>query len=57
MRAWCVGQLHPILVILIGYKSLSLGRPPSICLDHVDCKRPSYIVLGVRSSDGRGSCT
>lgn len=57
MRAWCVGQLHPILVILNGYKSLSLGRPPSICLDHVDCKRPSYIVLGVRSSDGRGSCT
>ncbi|KAG9315613.1 Choline/Carnitine o-acyltransferase-domain-containing protein [Chiua virens] len=22
--------------------ALSLGRPPSICLDHVDCRRPSY---------------
>ncbi|KAF9221478.1 hypothetical protein BS17DRAFT_784812 [Gyrodon lividus] len=24
--------------------ALSLGRPPSICLDHVDCRRPSYAV-------------
>lgn len=22
--------------------SLSLGRPPSLCLQHVDCRRPSY---------------
>ncbi|KAF8133962.1 hypothetical protein EV363DRAFT_1161363 [Boletus edulis] len=22
--------------------ALSLGRPPSTCLDHVDCRRPSY---------------
>jgi hypothetical protein len=22
--------------------ALSLGRPPSLCLDHVDCRRPSY---------------
>ncbi|KAF8718916.1 hypothetical protein AX14_011677 [Amanita brunnescens Koide BX004] len=27
--------------------SLSLGRPPSICLDHVDTKPPSYIGPGL----------
>ncbi|KAF9236495.1 hypothetical protein BU15DRAFT_49985 [Melanogaster broomeanus] len=35
--------------------ALSLGRPPSICLEHVDCRRPSYtlpemhIVSGAQS--------
>ncbi|KIJ62737.1 hypothetical protein HYDPIDRAFT_114430 [Hydnomerulius pinastri MD-312] len=27
--------------------ALSLGRPPSLCLDHVDCRRPSYAVPGM----------
>ncbi|OAX41741.1 hypothetical protein K503DRAFT_863613 [Rhizopogon vinicolor AM-OR11-026] len=27
--------------------SLSLGRPPSICLQHVDCRRPSYSAEGM----------
>ncbi|KAH7884946.1 fungal-specific transcription factor domain-containing protein [Phlebopus sp. FC_14] len=27
--------------------ALSLGRPPSICLDHVDCRQPSYSVPGM----------
>ncbi|EGN98052.1 hypothetical protein SERLA73DRAFT_169135 [Serpula lacrymans var. lacrymans S7.3] len=27
--------------------ALSLGRPPSICLAHVDCRRPSYSVEGM----------
>ncbi|KAG1743311.1 fungal-specific transcription factor domain-containing protein [Suillus paluster] len=27
--------------------SLSLGRPPSLCLQHVDCRRPSYAAEGM----------
>lgn len=27
--------------------SLSLGRPPSLCLQHVDCRRPSYVSEGM----------
>jgi hypothetical protein len=27
--------------------SLSLGRPPSLCLQHVDCRRPSYASEGM----------
>ncbi|KAH7913978.1 fungal-specific transcription factor domain-containing protein, partial [Hygrophoropsis aurantiaca] len=27
--------------------ALSLGRPPSICLSHVDCHQPSYAVEGM----------
>ena len=28
--------------VLIATQSLSLGRPPSICLAHVDTKPPTY---------------
>ncbi|KAH7926481.1 hypothetical protein BV22DRAFT_1128172 [Leucogyrophana mollusca] len=27
--------------------ALSLGRPPSLCLSHVDCQQPSYAVEGM----------
>lgn len=28
-------------------QSLSLGRPPSICLAHVDVKTPTYVGPGI----------
>lgn len=40
------------LLSLDARLALSLGRPPSICLDHVDCRRPSYTVLEVHSAGG-----
>ncbi|KAL4080941.1 hypothetical protein J3A83DRAFT_4085274 [Scleroderma citrinum] len=40
------------LLSLDARLALSLGRPPSICLDHVDCKRPSYTFPEVHSAGG-----
>ncbi|KAH0832169.1 Choline/Carnitine o-acyltransferase-domain-containing protein [Lanmaoa asiatica] len=37
-------------------KALSLGRPPSICLDHVDCRRPSYAAPEMYIVPGAQSC-
>lgn len=37
-------------------KALSLGRPPSICLDHVDCRRPSYVAPEMYIVPGAHSC-
>ncbi|KAG2145884.1 fungal-specific transcription factor domain-containing protein [Suillus clintonianus] len=35
--------------------SLSLGRPPSLCLQHVDCRRPSYVAEGMNIIPGAQS--
>ncbi|KAI6114167.1 hypothetical protein F5141DRAFT_1187796 [Pisolithus sp. B1] len=38
-----------------GTQALSLGRPPSICLEHVDCRRPSYFGPEMHSVGGSQS--
>lgn len=43
------------LLSLDARLALSLGRPPSICLDHVDCLRPSYSVPEMHSVGGSQS--
>lgn len=43
------------LLSLDARLALSLGRPPSICLEHVDCLRPSYSVPEMHSVGGSQS--
>lgn len=45
------------LLYLDARLSLSLGRPPSLSLAHVDCQRPSYaLVPGSDASDATQYC-
>ncbi|KAI6147550.1 fungal-specific transcription factor domain-containing protein [Pisolithus thermaeus] len=43
------------LLSLDARLALSLGRPPSICLEHVDCRRPSYFGPEMHSVGGSQS--
>lgn len=43
------------LLSLDARLALSLGRPPSICLEHVDCRRPSYSTPEMRTVGGSQS--
>ncbi|KAI6041369.1 fungal-specific transcription factor domain-containing protein [Pisolithus marmoratus] len=43
------------LLSLDARLALSLGRPPSICLEHVDCRRPSYSIPEMHTVGGSQS--